>query len=160
MNSILRPECKPFQVSDGNIHFGQDMSDGFINMKFIPTAHATGWTQIEGGSRTPFEGHALIVHQFQGVRPHLCASSWNLAYFVTDTARSGMVPSVLFMIQLKTPDSYDDATINYGAVHHNGELLAVSVSNEIVHGESPVDAESGFPMPIFHHVQMAWCHLL
>ena len=143
----LRPECQPFQVSDGNIHFGQDMSDGFINMKFIPTAHATGWTQVGDGEKDPFEGHALVIHQFQGVRPHLSASRWNLAYFVGDTQRSGMTPSCLFMIQLKTPDSYDDATINYGAIHHKHDSLAVSVSNEIIHGESPIDEESGFPIP-------------
>lgn len=150
----VRPEGKPFQICDGNIHFGQDRTEGFINMKFIPASHATGWVQIGSQPRQPFEGHALVVHQFQGVRPHLCASRWNLAFFVSDTVRSGLQPSMLFMIQLQTPASYDDATINYGSVYHHQDMLAVSVGNEIEHGNSPIDAESGFPVP--EHIRYRW----
>lgn len=151
METSLRPECKAFEVTNGNIYFGEKRKDGFINMKFLLTSHATGFFELkEPGKevKEPFEGCSLLIQQFQGVRPHLCASRWNLCYFVANVPRSGMCPPcTMFMIQVQTADSYDDATINYGAIFYKGSIILVSVGNTIEHKNPAIDKISGFPIP-------------
>lgn len=162
----LKPQSVPFQINKGDIYFGEKRKDGYINCKYLPCVAVTGvfedketpttvnkaesTSSLTGGHPEVFEGIALVIHQFQGVKPHLCASRWNLCFFAgKQKGESNFTRSIstLFMHQLQTPDNYDDATINYGAIVHQGKTLSVSVGNLIKHGPSSIDSVSGFPIP-------------
>jgi hypothetical protein len=139
------PLSKAFSIQDGNIHFGYDKSDGHINLKFIPFAKVTGQISLTGLGEE-FDGYGFCVHQFQGVKPYLSASKWNLVYFQSKESEDETKMSA-FMIQIKTPSAYDSVTFNIGSIFAGHKQLGVSIGNQIEPQEMYRDPESHYLIP-------------
>ncbi len=137
---------------DGEVSFGVGASDGKISMAFVPSGRASGRLLL-GSKRGPgeaiaFNGTGMCIHQFQGVRPYLVATHWNLAYFVEDSSGGeAMAPLSLFMLQVRTPIKYANSLVNFGLISSGGRVLMASCSNQIT-SQSPIfDPSSGYYIP-------------
>lgn len=141
------PVTDAFSIKDGNLHFGVDKLDGFINMKFLPFAKISGKLKLDGAEEE-FDGHGICVHQFQGLKPYLSASQWNVFYFQGDQEEGLDKPPVsLFMTQITTPPNYDAVTFNLGSLFVNGKLAGVSVGNKIDCSNAERDPDSNYCIP-------------
>lgn len=142
---------QPFAIHDGCIHFGRDRMDGYIQLKFIPAARVTGSVRLDDGSQRSFDGWGFIVRQFQGLKPYLSASRWNLFYFCTGDRLSKNSVSFqntsLFMLQLITPEPYDRIAYNIGCIWREDRLLAVSIDNQISEVSPVLDLQSKYTIP-------------
>lgn len=139
------PLTDPVSVKDGNLYFGVNKMDGFINMKFMPFGKISGSIKLEGNTEE-YDGHGICIHQFQGLKPYLSASQWNLLYFQSDPDPDGSAVSV-FMIQITTPSNYDSVTFNQGFIYVNNKLTGVSIGNKIESEDLAADPESGYKIP-------------
>lgn len=144
-------ENKGISFDDGNVYFGADQGDGILNQKFIigaPTKGTIKRSSKKEAENEAFDGISLCVHQFQGLRPNLIGSRWNFCNFVgIENAGAGFDTSLtpataidpviwnMFMIQVKTPQAYGNATINKGSIHSSKDgLLSLSTNDT---GPSP-----------------------
>ena len=148
------PKCLPFQVNGGEIHFGATKTDGFIEMKFIPSGKCEGKISIDGET-FDFRGFGMCLRQFQGVKPYITTKRWNCAYFrETKSDASDLVKS-LFMIQTQCSSVYNGETINYGFYFDGEKLQAVtSQENELIFAKTSVDPENGYFVP--EHFDYRW----
>lgn len=143
----LSPMTDAFSIKDGNIYFGCDKNDGHINMKFLPFMKVQGSIQMNG-EKEEFDGNGMCCHQFQGLKPYLSASRWNVLYFQADLEEGETAPNIsAFMTQIRTPNLYDRATFNLGSIFVNGKLTGVSVGNQIDVENVVRDPESGYNIP-------------
>ncbi len=141
----FKPLSEPFSIRDGSVHFGYNKSDGFINLKFIPFGKISGELTINDVKES-YSGYGLCVHQFQGLKPYLSASKWNLVYFQGHLENSSDEVSA-FMLQMKTPENYDSVTFNIGSFFVNGKLAGVSVGNAVENFNPVHDPESDYMIP-------------
>lgn len=147
LDLLFSPLSNAFSIKDGNIYFGLNKLDGFINMKFIPSAKITGSIKIDG-VKEDFVGNGICVHQFQGLKPYLSASQWNIFYFQSDPEEGSTESAVsALMCQIKTPENYDAATFNIGSIFSNGKLIAVSTGNNIEFLDTVRDPDSNYNIP-------------
>lgn len=175
LNLFLKPLVQPMQIVPGGLlplKSADAVESGgeFIRMSFVPMAHVMGSFTIKqqdgageeigrgtgkNNLEVPFEGTALVVRQFQGVKPHVCAERWNLAYWIADTARSGQISagSAFFQIQLVTKPGYGSAKHNYGMGVLDGAPLFSSTGNSIHEGDHKECPESALPIPQFIHYE-------
>lgn len=143
---------------DGKLNFGSDATDGYIKMIFTPGVKAVGTLTIDGIDRE-FRGHGLGLHQIQGIRPNLVATRWNVFLFVSDppptsSSRESTFRTTLFLIQICTPSSYGGETVNYGIVHHENQLLALSWDNQLQTFSPSRDPKSGYYLP--QEIDLQW----
>lgn len=143
---VFQPLSEPFSILDGNLHFGVNRTDGHINLKFMPFASVKGKITLDGVEEA-FCGHGIGVHQFQGVKPYLSASRWNFVYFQEETEAGKESGVSAFMIQIKTPASYDSCIFNIGSVFLGGKLLGVSIGNTIEPCDPQRDPVSNYQIP-------------
>lgn len=150
----FEPLSDPFQINDGKIYFGATKSDGFIEMKFIPSGRCTGKIKIDGET-FDFKSIGICLRQFQGVRPHLTTKRWNCAYFRENPSEEGRAVRTLFTIQMQSSSAYNGETIHYG-FYFNGEKLQTVTSKEdsIVYSKTVHDPETGYCIP--EHFDYRW----
>lgn len=170
-NLGMTTDVQPMQLGpDGAVHFiltidndNEDAkdeklpqtSDEFVRTQFVPSAHVAG--SFKAGEMTrewPFEGRALVIHQFMGFKPHLCTTRWHLCYFVADTEHSGMPTTTLLQIQFQTNEQYGNGTVNRGIVVIKGEPLGCSFANRLVELDSEICSESARSIPA--RIQYNW----
>lgn len=127
---------------DGNVYFGADQGDGILNQKFIIGAPTEGilkrkgngnGNSVDGADEEIFTGISLCVHQFQGLRPNLIGSRWNFCNFVGVERLAKDNIWNLFMIQVKTSQSYGSAIINKGSIHSSMDGLYSLSTNDSNH---------------------------
>lgn len=137
------PLTDSFQCHDGSVHFGINRRDGFINLRFMPAARIQGHLEDEKGQQIPIDGLGMCLHQFQGVKPYLSASRWNMVYFQADTNEE----TILYMIQMTTPKIYQRQTHSVGYLFLRGQMVAITRSNLVCSEGNVKDPESNYLLP-------------
>ena len=154
LDLTFEPKSAPFQINGGEIHFGATKTDGFIEMKFIPSGRCEGKISIDG-EKFDFRGFGICLRQFQGVKPHLTTKRWNCAYFQERVKSADDKVKGLFMIQAQFSSAYNGESINYGFYFDGEKLQAVtSQENEIIFAKTSVDPENGYCVP--DHFDYRW----
>lgn len=135
------------RFGDGNLTFGdENASDGYIQMVFVPGLRAQGILTIDGQPRD-FTAVGMGLHQIQGIRPNQVATRWNTFLFISDAHPTTGYFTILFLIQISTPSSYGGEAVNYGIVHRNDRLLALSWDNQLQTFSPAIDTRSGYYLP-------------
>lgn len=146
----------PFQFNDGKVHFGSTRSgsDGFIQMKFIPSGRCIGKIQIDG-KEIDFKGVGICLRQFQGIKPHVATKRWNCAYFCENCDNKDQPIRTLFTIQMQSSLAYNGEIIYYGFYFDGTKLNAVtSAGNEIIYSKTKTDRDTGYCVP--EHFDYRW----
>ena len=132
---VLRPSAVPgFKIGQGPkggfSYFGSDQQkpDGYVVHRFWPRTKASGHI-IHNGRAIAAEGHGMLSHAIQGMRPNLIASRWNFANFQSDAY--GGVSAV--QMEFTTLDTHGrcgagsgGVTVNVGSLVLGGKLAVVT----------------------------------
>lgn len=145
----IRATQKPIQVGHGETRYGRKGSDGYLLFQFVPSVSVKGELQ-SGQTRIPIMGRGVIIHQFQGVRPNIASTRFDVTYFSQVTNKEeeeeGNKDIDLFMVQFHTPKKYGDCTVNVGFMTEKGELVALSTGKEEMF-DAKKDTKTGYPLP-------------
>lgn len=136
---VSRPSAVPgFKIGKGPkggySYFGSDQQkpDGYVVHRFWPRTKASGHI-IHNGRAIVAEGHGMLVHAIQGMRPDLLASRWNFAHFQSD-AHDGVSA---IQMEFKTLDTHGrhgpgsgGVVVNVGSLVLGGKLAAVTAETK------------------------------
>lgn len=156
----FQPTEKPMQIDNGETRYGAKGSDGYILFQFIPCGTVTGYLQTKSSTgaaeeSVPIAGRGISIHQYQGVRPNVASTRFDVVYFsqATNTDPADR-DTDLFMVQFRTPPGYGNFNINIGFMTCRGQLTALSTGNAVMVGEPVKDPESGYQLPTA--MEMTW----
>ncbi|OAX32024.1 oxidative stress survival, Svf1-like protein [Rhizopogon vinicolor AM-OR11-026] len=132
---VSRPSAVPgFKIGKGPkggySYFGPDQEkpEGYVVHRFWPRTSASGHI-IHNGKAIIAEGHGMLVHAIQGMRPNLIASRWNFANFQSDA--HGGVSAI--QMEFTTLDTHGRSgagsgpvTVSVGSLVLGGKLAVVT----------------------------------
>jgi hypothetical protein len=159
MTLELEPTESPIQVGQGETRYGEKGSDGYLLFQFVPCVRMRGEIQInKTGEREAVEGRGIIIHQFQGVRPNIASTRFDVTYF-SQVSHSGEEQGRgedidLFMVQFQTPKRYGGFTINVGFMTDRKELVALSTGRASMVGDATKQHPSGYKLP--SEIEYCW----
>ena len=124
INMEFDAEQQGFQVGhDGSVHFGKHKDEGRITAKLFPRIHCKGSVSIDGVSME-VEGHGVVLHMLQSIKPYAAATEWFLVNFQSSEAS-------LIISQFEATKSYASTVINQAGFTYKGEHVGFSVDNTI-----------------------------
>ena len=154
MTLELEPTEPPIQVGQGETRYGAKGSDGYLLFQFVPCVKMRGEFQADGGDKQVLDGRGIIIHQFQGVRPNIASTRFDVTYFSqvshqrqADDDDEDSRDIDLFMVQFRTPQRYGNYTINVGFMTDRESLVALSTGRADMLGDPIPDQQSGYKLP-------------
>ncbi|KAG2126701.1 oxidative stress survival, Svf1-like protein [Suillus cothurnatus] len=136
---VSRPSAVPgFKIGKGPkggySYFGSDQEkpDGYVVHRFWPRTKVSGHI-IHNGRAIVAEGHGMLVHAIQGMRPNLIASRWNFANFQSD-AYGGVSAIQMEFTTLDTHGRHGPGSggvaVNIGSLVLGGKLAVVTAETK------------------------------
>lgn len=142
----MEPTQPPMQVGHGETRYGKKGSDGYLLFQFVPCVKVRGEMQCSEG-KIPIIGRGIIIHQFQGVRPNIASTRFDVVYFSQICNEKCSKNIDLFMVQFHTPIRYGGYTINVGFMTDREELVALSTGKTEMVGATKHDEKTGYNLP-------------